>query len=105
MDCFYIYSQYFRIVSVYNILFSSFQDQLFTKRDKLAEQLTEAKKLKQNIDKRSSTVSRILQKYLSEEQFSSYQTFIKTKTKLIIETRIINDKIALSEEQLNALKE
>jgi protein Shroom len=81
------------------------KDQLFTKRDKLAEQLTEAKKLKQNIDKRSSTVSRILQKYLSEEQFSSYQTFIKTKTKLIIETRIINDKIALSEEQLNALKE
>jgi protein Shroom len=81
------------------------KEQPFTKRDKLAEQLTEAKKLKQNIDKRSSIVSRILQKYLSEEQFLSYQTFIKTKTKLIIETRIINDKIALSEEQLNALKE
>lgn len=104
-DWIFLYSQYSRIVSVYNLFFSSFQDQLFTKRDKLAEQLTEAKKLKQNIDKRSSTVSRILQKYLSEEQFSSYQTFIKTKTKLIIETRIINDKIALSEEQLNALKE
>jgi protein Shroom len=81
------------------------KEQLFTKRDKLVEQLTEAKKLKQNIDKRSSIVSRILQKYLSEEQLSIYQTFIKTKTKLIIETRITNDKIALSEEQLNALKE
>merc|ERR1712150_349575 len=73
------------------------KEQLFTKRDKLAEQLSEAKKLKQNIDKRSLTVSRILQKYLSDEQFVGYQTFI--------ETRIINDKITLSEEQLNALKE
>ena len=82
-----------------------FQEQLFTKRDKLAEQLSEAKKLKQNIDKRSLNVSRILQKYLSDEQFMGYQNFIKTKTKLIIETRIINDKITLSEEQLNALKE
>ena len=82
-----------------------FQEQLFTKRDKLAEQLTEAKKLKQNIDKRSLTVSRILNKYLSQEQFAHYEAFIKTKTKLIIESRIINDKIALSEEQANALKE
>ena len=83
----------------------SLQEQLLGKRDKLADQLTEAKKLKQNIDKRSSAVSQILHKYLSGEQFTNYDMFIKTKTKLIIESRIINDKIALSEEQLNALKE
>lgn len=81
------------------------KEQLFTKRDKLADQLSEAKKLKQNIDKRSSTVARILHKYLSQEQFTNYESFIKMKTKLIIESRIINDKITLSEEQLIALKE
>ena len=87
-----------------------FQEQLRVKRDKLADQLEEAKKLKQNIDKRSFTVLSMLRKYFSitqntEEILADYDKFIKTKARLIIETRQLNDKVALGEEQKNILKE
>lgn len=75
------------------------------KRDKLVDQLEEAKKLKSNIDKRSSTVLSMLSKYLSDQVLSDYDKFIKSKARLIMETRQINDKISLSEEQKNILQE
>ena len=81
------------------------QDQLRVKRDKLMDQLEEAKKLKQNIDKRSSTVLSMLRKYLSDQVLADYDKFIKTKARLIMETRQLNDKVTLSEEQKMALKE
>ena len=75
------------------------------KRDKLADQLEEAKKLKQNIDKRSSTVLSMLSKYLSDQVLADYDKFIKTKARLIMETKQLNDKVALSEEQKTLLTE
>merc|ERR1719245_1594407 len=81
------------------------KEQLRVKRDKLADQLEEAKKLKQNIDKRSFTVLSMLRKYLSDQLLADYNKFIKTKARLIMETRQLNDKVALSEEQKTILKE
>ncbi|XP_015122984.1 uncharacterized protein LOC107045283 [Diachasma alloeum] len=78
---------------------------LESKRDKLLEQLEEAKTLKINIDKRSSNVSAILAKYLNDEEFADYQHFINMKTKLIMDSRELQDKVKLGEEQLSALKE
>ncbi|XP_011315204.1 uncharacterized protein Shrm isoform X2 [Fopius arisanus] len=78
---------------------------LESKRDKLLEQLEEAKILKINIDKRSSNVSAILSKYLNDEEFADYQHFINMKTKLIMDSRELQDKVKLGEEQLSALKE
>nr|CAD7585695.1 unnamed protein product [Timema genevievae] len=75
------------------------------KRDKLREQLEEAKKLKENIDKRSVSVSNILYKYFNEEEYTDYDHFINMKAKLIMDSREIADKIKLGEEQLSALKE
>lgn len=75
------------------------------KRDKLIDQLEEAKVLKTNIDKRSINVSAILSKYLNDEEFADYQHFINMKAKLIMDTREIQDKVKLGEEQLAALKE
>merc|ERR1712029_1040546 len=49
-----------------------------------AEQLDEAKKLKANIDKRSSTVLSMLRKYLSDQVLADYDKFIKAKARLII---------------------
>ena len=92
------------IVLIFDFL-SSFQEQLRVKRDKLADQLEEAKKLKQNIDKRSFTVLSMLRKYLSDQLLADYDKFIKTKARLIMETRQLNDKVALSEEQKTILKE
>ncbi|XP_018393730.1 PREDICTED: uncharacterized protein LOC108772657 [Cyphomyrmex costatus] len=78
---------------------------LESKRDKLMDQLEEAKILKNNIDKRSVNMSAILAKYLNEEEFADYQHFINMKAKLIVDGREIQDKVKLGEEQLAALKE
>ncbi|XP_063244622.1 uncharacterized protein LOC134545119 [Bacillus rossius redtenbacheri] len=78
---------------------------LESKRDKLKEQLDEAKKLKENIDRRSVHVSKILYKYFNEEEYADYDHFINMKAKLIMDSREIADKIKLGEEQLAALKE
>lgn len=78
---------------------------LESKRDKLLDQLEEAKILKNNIDRRSVNMSGILAKYLNEEEFADYQHFINMKAKLIVDGREIQDKVKLGEEQLAALKE
>nr|CAG4638686.1 EOG090X0BVS [Cyclestheria hislopi] len=75
------------------------------KRDKLIEQLEEAKRLKENIDRRSRQVSNLLTKYLSEDEFTDYTHFVTMKAKLVMDQREIDDKIKLGEEQLAALKE
>ena len=83
-----------------------FQDLLTSKRDKLSEQLEEAKNLRENIEKRSRTVSEMLRKYLTSEgaTFAEYQLFIRSKARLIMSGREVAEKIAVAEEQLGALK-
>ena len=83
----------------------SFQEILEDKRAKLVDQLNEAKQLKESIDRRSLAVSQFLQKHLSEETFEDYEHFVKMKSKLILDSKEINDKIRLGEEQIKALKE
>ncbi|KAF5278961.1 hypothetical protein FQA39_LY05639 [Lamprigera yunnana] len=78
---------------------------LEAKKDKLKDQLEEAKKLKESIDRRSVSVSNILCKYMNSEEFADYDHFINMKAKLIMDSREIADKIKLGEEQLSALKE
>ncbi|CAH1159027.1 unnamed protein product [Phyllotreta striolata] len=75
------------------------------KRDKLLNQLEEAKELKNSIDRRSVNVSNILYKYLNSEEFADYDHFINMKAKLLVESKEISDKIKLGEEQLSALKD
>ncbi|XP_040568813.1 uncharacterized protein [Lepeophtheirus salmonis] len=77
---------------------------LLVKKEKLVDQLMEAKKLKQNIDRRSSMVSKILRQYISDESYSDYIQFIKNKTRLIMDSRELYDKIKLGEEQIYALR-
>uniref|UniRef100_T1IQV0 ASD2 domain-containing protein n=1 Tax=Strigamia maritima TaxID=126957 RepID=T1IQV0_STRMM len=73
------------------------------KRDKLYEQHEEAKRLKENIDRRSLQVSNFLHNYLSSDEYADYDHFIKMKSKLLIDSREIDDKIKLGEEQMMAL--
>ncbi|XP_066966120.1 protein Shroom-like isoform X4 [Macrobrachium rosenbergii] len=75
------------------------------KRDKLSEQLEEAKRLKENIDRRAIQVSKVLNQYLNEDEYADYDHFIKMKAKLIMDAREIDDKIKLGEEQQQALIE
>lgn len=69
------------------------------------DQLEEAKKLKESIDRRSVSVSNILNKYLNSDEYADYDHFINMKAKLIMDSKEIADKIKLGEEQLVALKE
>ena len=78
---------------------------LENKREKLATQLDEAKRLKESIDRRSNTVSNFLHNYLSIDEYADYDHFVKMKAKLIMDSREISDKIILGEEQIKALKE
>lgn len=50
-------------------------------------------------------MSNILYKYLSSEEYADYDHFINMKAKLIMDSKEINDKIKLGEEQLGALQE
>lgn len=78
---------------------------LEAKRNKLSEQHEEAKKLKESIDRRGNQVSSFLHKYLSSEEYADYDHFIKMKAKLLMDSREIDDKIKLGEEQMSALQE
>lgn len=75
------------------------------KRDRLIEQLKEAKTLNENIDRRRKFISQILQNALSPEEFSDNDYFLNKKIKLIVKFREISDKIKLCEDQKNAVKE
>lgn len=76
---------------------------LEAKREKLREQHEDARRLKENIDRRSNQVSTFLHKYLTDDEYSDYDRFIKLKTKLIVDIRELDEKINLGEEQLAAL--
>ena len=74
------------------------------KRDKLVEQMEEAKKLKANIDKRSKAVLEMLSKYVKAEVMADFQMFMANKARLIVESRDLQDKIANTQEQIALIK-
>ena len=47
----------------------------------------------------------ILQQYLNSDEYADYQHFIQMKAKLIMDSREIDDKLRLGEEQLAALSQ
>jgi len=81
------------------------KDNFKSKKEKLVDQLEEAKKLRMNIDKKSVAVGKILQKYLTQDQFADYKTYICNKTRLNIQTRLTNDRMAAANEQLKAVQD
>merc|ERR1719369_2662705 len=73
------------------------------KREKLLDQLTEAKKLQGLKDKMGDRIVVMLKKYLSQAELEQYDKFVTTKVRLIMELKEVEDKIKLGEEQLSAL--
>ena len=74
------------------------------KRERLQVKHAEAKQLKEDIDKRSETVSAFLRQSLTAEELQDYAYFIKMKSKLTIELQELEDKITLGQEQIQELK-
>ena len=87
------------------LLFLFLQIQLTGKRTKLRDQLNEAKQLQENIQKRSEIVCTFLQKYLNPSEFQNFTTFLDKKSKLIMESRELGDRISLCEEQIKSMKD
>ncbi|KAK1798008.1 hypothetical protein P4O66_000509 [Electrophorus voltai] len=78
---------------------------LTEKRKLLIRQHEDAKELKENLDRRECLVHTILAGYLSKEHLADYQHFVKMKAALIIEQRMLEDRIKLGDEQLKCLKD
>uniref|UniRef100_A0A1B0G752 ASD2 domain-containing protein n=1 Tax=Glossina morsitans morsitans TaxID=37546 RepID=A0A1B0G752_GLOMM len=78
---------------------------LETKRDRLFEQLSEAKQLKEDIERRGASVTQLLERNLNAEELAAFEYFINMKAKLITDGRDITDKITKSQELLTALNE
>ena len=75
------------------------------RRDKLAEQLEEARKLRQSIFRRGHAVFSILGKHLPPRTTELFGAFIKEKIRLILETRQHTEILKSEEEVLKCLKE
>ena len=75
------------------------------RRDKLEEQLDEARKLRQSIFRRGHTVFNILAKYLDPRSLEAFGGFIKEKIRLILENRQHTEILKNEEEILKSLKE
>ncbi|KAL5285823.1 SHROOM2 family protein [Megaselia abdita] len=75
------------------------------KRCRLLEQLEEAKRLKEDIDRRGAIICKNLEEHLSSEEYGDFEYYLNMKAKLIVDSRNIADKVVLTEEQLTALKE
>ena len=102
------------LITVHVLLFTYFfflfffcnrQKSLENKRDRLFEQLTEAKRLKEDIDRRGISVVSLLEKNLTSDEFADFEYFINMKAKLITDARDIADKIKMDEEIITALSE
>ncbi|XP_061398558.1 protein Shroom, partial [Musca vetustissima] len=78
---------------------------LENKRDRLLEQLTEAKRLKADIDRRGVSVKTLLEKNLTSDEYADFDYFINMKAKLITDSRDIADKIKMGEEIIAALSD
>ncbi|XP_037887183.1 protein Shroom [Glossina fuscipes] len=78
---------------------------LETKRDRLFEQLSEAKQLKEDIERRGASVTQLLERNLNAEELAAFEYFINMKAKLITDGRDITDKIKKTQELLTALNE
>ena len=75
------------------------------RRDKLEEQLDEARKLRQSIFRRGDAAFAILGKYLDQRSVEAFGGFIKEKIRLILENRQHTELLKTEEEILKSLQE
>lgn len=74
------------------------------KLERLQTKHAEAKQLKEDIDRRSTTVSSFLRQSLSPEELNDYAYFVRMKSKLTIDLQELEDKITLGQEQIQELR-
>ena len=80
------------------------RDDLERKRDKLADQLEEAKLLWYSIDKRTGVVAGYIEQYLTRQEGIMFKRMLKRKVRLMLEVKEMQEKIGLGEKQLKAIQ-
>ena len=83
--------------------FSYTQADLQTMKQNLERKYNDAKMLKSSIDRRHNSISKMLKKYLKEEEHEDFCHFIRESPRQHIMAQELDDKIQLGEEQLQAL--
>ena len=81
----------------------SFQENMKNKREKLLEQLEEAKMLKCSIDKRGNALISLLLQYFTEAEYEQYKMFMKTKTLLVTQIKLVSERLQQTQQQLEGL--
>ncbi|CAM4916125.1 unnamed protein product [Rotaria socialis] len=76
---------------------------LIERREKAQQKHDEAKSLKDGIDRRSRTVTNILRKYFSNEQYDDYEHFIRMKSTLSLDAKDLEENISTTEKQIEIL--
>lgn len=75
------------------------------KRDLLKDKLSEAKQLKEDIDRRGVNILQLIERHCTAKQLTDFKYFINMKVKLISDARDISEKINTDKEILTALNE
>lgn len=74
-----------------------------SKKEKLLEQMTEAKMLHKNIEKRGVAVGSLLRQYFTSAEYEQYTTFMKTKAMLILQNKVLSELQISTKNQIGTL--
>ena len=67
------------------------------------DQLNEAKALQASIEKRGSVVTGMLGQYFTQAEFEQFTTFMKTKAVLLLQNKMLAERLSTSQQQLDAV--
>ena len=81
------------------------REDLERKRDKLEDQLKEAKLIWYKIDKRTETVSGNIEYHLTRLDGIRFRRMIKRKVRLMLEMKDMQEKLKLAENQKKAIEQ
>lgn len=73
------------------------------KQEKLADQLEEAKRLKESIDSRGVSLADTLSAQLSEDFKDQFKKFVATKVRLVVYSRDVQFRLDLTKQILDIL--
>ena len=74
------------------------------KRTRLLQQLEEAKGLKVRIDRRGEVVGRGVEEVLGEGRRKEYWAFLRSKERLVVERREVEERLRLARDQLRVIQ-
>jgi len=107
--CLLLVSLATRLARTHNIAnIQTTQDEITSlrrKEEKLAEQLTEAASLKENVNKRFACMTDLLRELVGEEDAHVHANYIRSRQQLILHQRLLADNIKTTNSQITAVQQ